>query len=74
MAMAIRPVNAIVVVGLSETNTIGYITLVGGQREGFSHGFLQINMIKSVEKVRGYCNQYHSRTGCDDKRRIVEIK
>jgi putative transposase len=34
-----------------------YITLVGGQKEGFSRCFLQINMIKSVEKVRGYCSR-----------------
>src|SRR5262245_128046 len=43
---------------LSTQNARGrnrYITLLGGQREGFSHCFLQGKLIKSVEKVRGYC-------------------
>jgi hypothetical protein len=28
---------------------------LAGQRKAFSHSFLQIKLIKSVEKVRGYC-------------------
>src|SRR6516165_1673383 len=40
-----------------------YITLLGGQRKGFSHPFLQINMIKSVEKVRGYNTGMQQRVG-----------
>jgi hypothetical protein len=28
---------------------------LAGQRKAFSHSFLQIKVIKSVEKVRGYC-------------------